>query len=204
MTSDICICELCLPRYCLSKALIRHAPVLDVKLMQVFRTFPNGLCCRVLNRKHSDVFRTFGGSFSAVWIATIARLRAFCSVFQNVQDYATETEEFCSPSHQLSKCRQNFQYLIGNILRTFAFGGVQKALESCRCRKMRESWCVFGCKNRRRYSRERALQSYSIFFSFHPFRGFNFHRAAPPPLARAFLSSAPKGELHLLQCYLEF
>ena len=35
---------------------------------------------------------------------------------------------------------------------------------------------VFGCKNRRRYNRERALQSSFIFFHFHQLLGFDFHR----------------------------
>ena len=62
----------------------------------------------------SDVFRTFGGSFLAAWKATIARVGAFCSVFQKVHgyiqmyDFAMESEEFRRPSHQLSTCRQNF------------------------------------------------------------------------------------------------
>ena len=56
----------------------------------------------------SGVFRTFGGSFSAVWTATIARVGAFCSVFQTVQDSPAKSEEFCKPSHQFSKFRQNF------------------------------------------------------------------------------------------------
>ena len=41
--------------------------------------------CTVLNRIFfSGAFSTFGGSFSAVWRATIARVGAFCSVFQSV------------------------------------------------------------------------------------------------------------------------
>ena len=54
-------------------------------------------------------FRTFGGSFSAVWTATIARKDAFFSIFENLDKYATEFVEFCKPSHQLSKYRQNLK-----------------------------------------------------------------------------------------------
>ena len=38
----------------------------------------------------------------------IARVGAFCSVFQTVQDSPAKSEEFCKPSHQFSKFRQIF------------------------------------------------------------------------------------------------
>ena len=58
--------------------------------------------CRVVNTKIS---RTFGGSFSAVWTAPIARVGAFCRFFQIVHDDATETQEFAD-------LRTNFQNLV--------------------------------------------------------------------------------------------
>ena len=48
-----------------------------------------------------------------------------------------------------------------------------KVFESCRARKMlSNAYLVFF---RRRYSRERALQSFLILFSFNPPQEFNFH-----------------------------
>ena len=64
----------------------------------------------------------FGGSFSSVWTATIARVGAFCSIFQTVHDYATETQEFCRPSHQFSKIRQNILHFCKNC--TFSLNSV--------------------------------------------------------------------------------
>ena len=40
--------------------------------------------------------------------------------------------------------------------------------------------CVFGRKNRRRYRRERALQSSLILFDFHTTQRFNFHMVFSP------------------------
>jgi len=40
--------------------------------------------------------------------------------------------------------------------------------------------CAYSGYRSCRYSRERALQSHLIFFNFHRFRGFNFHRLPVP------------------------
>ena len=80
----------------------------------------------------SGGFRTFGGSFSAVWTATIARVGAFCSVFQTVQDSPTKSEEFCNPSHQFSK----FRKIVADFYVNFLGLSSAKAHKSCKSRKM--------------------------------------------------------------------
>jgi len=56
---------------------------------------------------------------SAVWTATIARVCAFCSVFQNLHNKLAESLEFSRHSHQLSNFRQ-FLILIFIFLQFFA------------------------------------------------------------------------------------
>ena len=46
--------------------------------------------CRVLNVKLSQAFLGLSVARPAVWTATIARVSVFCSVIQNVHDYATD------------------------------------------------------------------------------------------------------------------
>ena len=53
----------------------------------------------------------------AVWTPTIARVGAFCSVFQDVHAYAAESEGLCRPLHKFSKFRENISF--SEILATF-------------------------------------------------------------------------------------
>ena len=53
---------------------------------------------------------------NSVWTATIARVGAFCSVFQTVQDSPAKSEEFCNPSHRFSKFRLKISQGFANFI----------------------------------------------------------------------------------------
>ena len=67
--------------------------------------------CRVLNRHFfGGLFQTFGGSFSAVWTATIARVGAFFSIFWDLPEilgklvvFRIDFDEILPEFHEISR-----------------------------------------------------------------------------------------------------
>ena len=110
---------------------------LPVPSCMLFR--PPAASCRTYHHwallSRIPVFRPSNvGSFSAVWTAPIARIDAFCSIFQNLQDYQAEFFEIWKIL-QILRHLQTFCWIFTKIA-DFSNRFFAKILRLQRCKRM--------------------------------------------------------------------